>query len=80
MDPGAVRSEIFDAIDRTRRAGHEVKPHVDADISELDAISRLSLLRVVQEALTNVMKHAATASAVNLSIVRLGGRVLGSNH
>ncbi|MET4050245.1 MULTISPECIES: histidine kinase [unclassified Rhodococcus (in: high G+C Gram-positive bacteria)] len=72
VDPDAVRSEIFDAIDRTRRAGYEVKAHVDADISELDAISRLSLLRVVQEALTNVMKHAATASAVNLSIVRKG--------
>ncbi|QCB51249.1 two-component sensor histidine kinase [Rhodococcus sp. PAMC28707] len=72
VDPGAVRSEIYAAIERTRRAGYEVVADVDADICELDAISRLSLLRIVQESLTNVMKHAATGSAVNLSIARKG--------
>ncbi|MDJ0392447.1 histidine kinase [Rhodococcus sp. G-MC3] len=72
VNSGAVRSEIFAAIERTRRGGYEVMAHVDADISELDAISRLSLLRVVQESLTNVMKHAASGSTVNVETIRRG--------
>nr|WP_296766726.1 histidine kinase [Rhodococcus sp. (in: high G+C Gram-positive bacteria)] len=72
VDPGAVGAEIFAAIERTRRGGYVVTAQVDAGISELDAISRLSLLRVVQESLTNVMKHASSGSAAAVSIIRSG--------
>jgi signal transduction histidine kinase len=87
VEPDAVRDEMLAAVDRARAAGFTVHTNIDADAEELDAIGRLTLLRLIQEALTNVMKHADSALPVELSVtqsdsgvdarVHSGGRVHG---
>ncbi|AVH20859.1 two-component sensor histidine kinase [Nocardia farcinica] len=58
VDSDAVATEIAAAITRVRSAGFTVDAQIDAELGGLDAINRLTLLRLVQESLTNVMKHA----------------------
>ncbi|MBJ7337050.1 MAG: two-component sensor histidine kinase [Mycolicibacterium sp.] len=70
VDPEAVWTEIDAAVERTRAAGFAVSAQVDRDALGLDAIARLTLLRVTQEALTNVMKHADRTGPVELNIGR----------
>lgn len=70
VEPGALWSEIDAAVQRTRAAGFTVRASVDRAITGLDAMARLTVLRVTQEALTNAMKHADPAGPVELSITR----------
>ncbi|MFD3747815.1 sensor histidine kinase [Nocardia sp. NPDC058633] len=74
VDTDAVATEVDAALTRARAAGFTVVAEVDSDLSGLDAISRLTLLRLVQESLTNVMKHADPAVPVRFRIsAREGG-------
>lgn len=70
VEPEALWGEIDAAVQRTRAAGFTVHADVDRAITGLDAMARLTVLRVTQEALTNVMKHADASGPVELSIVR----------
>ena len=70
VDTEAVATEIDAALTRARAAGFAVEAEVDADLGGLDAISRLTLLRLVQESLTNVMKHADHGVPVRFRIGR----------
>lgn len=67
VDPGSLGTGIAEAIERTRAAGYIVNSEL-ATMPELDAVGRLTLLRVTQEALSNVMKHANNSAPVTLSI------------
>src|SRR6201999_2088313 len=87
VEPEAVRDEMLAAVDRVRAAGFTVRAQIDSDAEGLDSIGRLTLLRLVQESLTNVMKHADTAASVEITVtqsdsgvdalVRNGGTVHG---
>lgn len=68
IEPDAIWSEIDAAVARTRAAGFVIDSHIDRGTIELDALSRLTLLRVTQESLTNVMKHATPTTPVGLTI------------
>jgi signal transduction histidine kinase len=59
--PGLDR--LGDLIDRTRAVGVPVSFAVDGQASDLPAAVHLAAYRVVQEALTNVLRHAGTATA-----------------
>ncbi|WP_312032651.1 sensor histidine kinase [Nocardia coubleae] len=69
VEPDAVGAEIDAAVARVRAAGFTVEATV-GDLDGLDAIRRLTLLRLVQESLTNVMKHANHAVPVRFTIDR----------
>ncbi|KAA0101382.1 two-component sensor histidine kinase [Mycolicibacterium sp. P1-18] len=75
IEPEAVWAEIDTAVGRTRAAGFTVSAHVDRQSAGLDAIARLTLLRVTQEALTNVMKHADPSSPVDVRVEARGAGV-----
>lgn len=81
VEPDAVDAEIEAAVDRVRAAGFEVQAdfnvqgNVESGAADLDAIGRLTLLRVIQESLTNVMKHGDRKGSVSVSVRRLAGRV-----
>ena len=72
VEPKAVASELEAAVQRVRAAGFDVDAAIDEDIAGLDAIGRLTLLRVVQESLTNVMKHGDPTATVAVSVGRVG--------
>lgn len=61
-------TELDAAVERTVAAGFGVQADIDRGVGELDVLSRLTLLRVTQEALTNAMKYAAAADPVQLTI------------
>lgn len=75
VESDAVPLEIAAAIERTRAAGFTVAAQVDPHLGGLDAIGRLTLLRVVQESLTNVMKHADPDGVVTVTVTRRRGGV-----
>jgi hypothetical protein len=62
--PGAAPvTDITALLDNARAAGLPVNAHVDADEADLPDATKLALFRVLQEALTNVLRHAPGASA-----------------
>ncbi|HEY3506921.1 MAG TPA: sensor histidine kinase [Actinocatenispora sp.] len=68
LAPAPGLTAVGDLVDRVRRAGLPVDVHVDGEPYPVDAGIGLAVYRLVQEALTNAVKHAGPASAV----VRLG--------
>ncbi|MDM7891219.1 sensor histidine kinase [Curtobacterium caseinilyticum] len=60
--PGLDR--LSDLVDRARAAGIDLGAHVDGDPMTLDRATDRTAFRIVQEAVTNVMKHAPRHRAV----------------
>lgn len=73
VDSDAARTEIEAAVERVRAAGFDVTAEIRTGVGGLDAIGRLTLLRLVQESLTNVMKHAQPGVPVVLTIDSVDG-------
>jgi signal transduction histidine kinase len=71
--PGLDRLDVL--LQEIRRAGLPVELHVEGEPAELPAAIDLSAYRIVQEALTNALKHArATQARVE---IRYGADALG---
>ncbi|MBW0273744.1 histidine kinase [Nocardia sp. MH4] len=75
VEADAVGTEITAALTRARAVGFTVDAELEADLGALDAMSRLTLLRLVQESLTNVMKHADRDAPVRIRIARRDGGI-----
>jgi signal transduction histidine kinase len=77
-DPDAAMAE---AVARVRTAGVPVEVTVDAGLADASPLARATVARVVQEALTNVLKHAGpgTPSRVTVSVSPSGLRAEVSN-
>jgi signal transduction histidine kinase len=56
-------TDITALLDNARAAGLPVNAHVDSNEADLPAATKLALFRVLQEALTNVLRHAPGAAA-----------------
>ncbi|WP_435068047.1 sensor histidine kinase [Amycolatopsis thermoflava] len=70
--PAAVES----VIGRSRQAGLAIDCHVDPAIAALDSLRGLAVLRLVQESLTNVAKHAGPGARAHVRVDAGGGQVL----
>lgn len=72
LDPAELVPEVGLLLDRVRGLGLPVDLVITGDVSRLDAGQSITVLRVVQESITNVLRHAgahATASVViNVSV------------
>ena len=72
--PQPSLSELDELVDRVRRSGTAVEVTVSGDVRSLPSGVDLAAYRIVQEALTNVLKHAGPATAH--VVVRAAGGVV----
>lgn len=56
-----TRQRVDDLVAEMRRAGLDVDLHVDGELDDLSAGRGLAAFRILQEALTNVLRHAPGA-------------------
>ncbi|NLU78202.1 two-component sensor histidine kinase [Micromonospora sp. HNM0581] len=68
IEPSALPAALGAAVDRARQAGITVIADIDPAVGTLDAVRGLAVLRLTQEALTNVAKHAGTAAVARLTV------------
>ncbi|GIE84575.1 sensor histidine kinase [Actinoplanes regularis] len=72
IDPSALPAALDGAVETARRAGVVVEAEIDPSIGALDAVRGLALLRLTQEALTNVAKHAGQGARAFLQVTMTG--------
>ncbi|BAL91775.1 putative two-component system sensor kinase [Actinoplanes missouriensis 431] len=72
IDPSALPAALDGAVETARRAGVIVEAEIDPAVGALDAVRGLAVLRLTQEALTNVAKHAGPSARASLRIVLAG--------
>ncbi len=73
LEPHDVRADVGELVERTRQTGLSVEADL-ADVVLLDPAQQAVAYRVVQEALTNVLRHAPGARA-SVVIRRVAGEV-----
>jgi signal transduction histidine kinase len=71
LAPQPRLADVERLVEQTRAAGVETELHVEGEPQMLPASIDLSAYRIVQEALTNVLKHAQATRVV--VVVRYGG-------
>ncbi|HEX6454387.1 MAG TPA: sensor histidine kinase [Trebonia sp.] len=59
--PAPGLADLPELVDQTQRAGLEVELAIAGELRELPAGEDLAAFRVIQEALTNVLKHSGTS-------------------
>ncbi|WP_285473808.1 histidine kinase [Actinoplanes sp. NBRC 101535] len=73
IDPSALPATLDGAVETARRGGVIVEAEIDPAIAGLDAVRGLAVLRLTQEALTNVAKHAGESATARLRVSLAGG-------
>ncbi|TLS41357.1 two-component sensor histidine kinase [Streptomyces montanus] len=68
LAPQPRLADLDALLDRVRAAGPTVALHAHGDLTELAPGLQLSAYRIIQEALTNTVKYAASDSSVHVSI------------
>ena len=68
LTPQPGGAELSELLDRTRSAGPRVTYHADGELSELPRSLQLAIYRIVQESLTNSLKHAGPDTNVRVEI------------
>jgi len=68
VDPEGLPVALAAAVDRTRGLGLQVEAKIDPAVIGLDSRTALAVLRLTQEGLANVAKHAGTSAQAQLSI------------
>ncbi len=74
-EPQPGLAQVHDLLDPVRASGLEVELAVVGDLAEIPATAQLALFRIVQEGLTNVLKHASNVQAVQVELRRDGDAV-----
>ena len=62
--PSGTLASLDDLVERSAHAGLQVRKTVRGDVRPLSSSVELAALRIVQEAITNVVRHAAATHAV----------------
>jgi signal transduction histidine kinase len=69
LSPQPGFADLEALCDGVRTAGLEVVYRTVGDVDGLDSGVQLTVYRIVQEALTNTLKHAGASTRVNLSVL-----------
>ncbi|GAB2618341.1 hypothetical protein Aab01nite_32070 [Paractinoplanes abujensis] len=76
IEPGSLPAALDAAVDTARRAGLTVEADIGDGVETLDSVRGLAVLRLTQEALTNVAKHAGPAAHARLRVTLADGNVM----
>jgi signal transduction histidine kinase len=68
--PVARLSSLDDLVARTRHTGVELQSRVDGDLSAIPSAVELAAYRIIQEAVTNIVRHSGARSARVAIVVR----------
>lgn len=68
VDPAGLSEALQTTMERSRQTGLTMEAEVDPGISGLDAVRGLTILRLTQEGLANVAKHAGPVARARLSL------------
>jgi signal transduction histidine kinase len=66
---------LASTVDRAAKTGLTVDATIDPAVADLDAVRGLAVLRLTQEGLTNVAKHAGPAAKARLRVTMVDGAV-----
>lgn len=75
IEPSALPAALETAVERARQAGVVVEVEIDPAVGSLDAVRGMAVLRLTQEALTNVARHAGATAVARLSVRVVDGAV-----
>jgi signal transduction histidine kinase len=75
VDPEGLAVALRAAVDRSHQIGLAIEAEIDPEVVRLDSRTALAVLRLTQEGLANVAKHAGTTARARLSIQLDSGRV-----
>jgi signal transduction histidine kinase len=76
MQPQPGLMEIDPLVEQTRRAGLDVSLTTEGEVTGLPARVELSAYRIVQESLTNVVKHAGLGARTRVRLANDGRSLL----
>ncbi len=68
-EPQPGIAQLSDLVETARSAGLSVRLGITGELAGLTASTQLTVYRIVQESLTNVLKHARNVSRVTIDIV-----------
>jgi len=75
IDPGALPEALAETVDRAVRTGLTVEATIDPEVATLDAVRGLAVLRLTQEGLANVSRHAGPTARARVSVRMRDGAV-----
>ena len=75
LAPSPGVDQLADLVSLVRSAGLSVELAVTGDLSTMLPTAQLALYRIVQESLTNVLKHGRNVRHVVVQVIRQGPRV-----
>jgi signal transduction histidine kinase len=75
IEPAALPDALRAAVETATRAGLTVDADISPAVGSLDAVRGLAILRLTQEALTNVAKHAGASAHAHLTVTVADGDV-----
>ncbi|MFJ8041422.1 sensor histidine kinase [Kitasatospora sp. NPDC096147] len=73
-DPARTLADLPELLERLRHAGVEVRPELSGDLSQLPGILSRAAYRIVQEGLTNALRHG-TGGPVGLRVTARDGEL-----
>ncbi len=68
VDTARLPEAVQAAVERSRRVGLHIEASLDPAIAELDTVRGLTVLRLTQEGLTNVVKHAGPGARARIAM------------
>ncbi|MDQ0312739.1 signal transduction histidine kinase [Kitasatospora herbaricolor] len=68
LSPQPGVADLDELCERVRAAGPHVRYRTSGDLEALDRAAQLTVYRIVQEALTNTLKHAGTRTRAELQV------------
>jgi signal transduction histidine kinase len=75
VGPGNLGEAIDDVINRVTAAGVDVAAEVDPAATDAPLLVRAAALRIIQESLTNVLKHAGAGGSATVEVEIVDGRL-----